>query len=96
MYHLMDDSVIKFILRQINAAAYTQLEITILQLAVPFEVIAVRAHAQIGLGIGNSYRRFRELTVKHPAVKLPELFLNVCYIRIHLDLTLNLLLTADR
>jgi hypothetical protein len=79
----MDYGVIKFILRQINTAAYAQLEIIILPLAVPFKTIAIQTHAQIRLGIGNRYRKFRKLTVKHSAVKLPELFLNVCYICLH-------------
>jgi hypothetical protein len=73
----MDYGIVNLLLGQIKPSAYTYPEIRILQFAVPFAVLAEGAHAKIGLGIGNSNRRYRELTVKHLPVKLPELFLNV-------------------
>jgi hypothetical protein len=75
--HLVDDCVVNLLLGQIKPSAYAYPEIRILQLAVPLAVLVEGAHAKIGLGVGNSYRRFRELTVKNLPVKLPELFLNV-------------------
>jgi len=76
--HFMNDSVVNLILRQVKPAAYAYPEIRILQFTVPFVVLAKSTHAKVGLGIGNGYWRFRELSVKHLPVKLPELFLNVC------------------
>jgi hypothetical protein len=81
--HLMDYGIVYLLLRHVKPAAYAYPEIRILQLTVPFAVLAVCAYAKVGLGIGNGYGRFREPTVKHTDVKLPELLLNVCYIRFH-------------
>ena len=83
MYHLMDDSVINLILRKVKPPAYAYLEVRILQTSVPFAVLAEGANAQISLGVGDGYRRFRESAVKHRDVKLPELLLNVFYCRYH-------------
>jgi hypothetical protein len=79
----MDYGIIYFLLGQVKPTAYAYLEIRILQLAVPFAVLAECTHAQICLGISDGYRRFREFSVKYHAVKLPELFLDVCNISLH-------------
>ena len=77
MYHLVDDGVVYLIPGQVKPSAYTYPEVRILQPAVPLAVLAESAHAQIGLGIGDGYRRLWEPAVKHLPVKLPELLLNV-------------------
>ena len=81
--HLMDYGIVYLILGQVKAAAYPQFEIRILQTAVPLAVLTECAYAQVGLCVANHNRRFRELSVKHLAVKLPEPVLYVFFIRNH-------------
>jgi hypothetical protein len=83
MYHLVDDGIINLIPGQVKPPAYAYLKVRIFQPAVPLAVLAERAHAHVCLGIGNSYRRFRQPAVKHLPVKHPELLLNVWYICSH-------------
>ena len=84
MYHLMDDSVLHFIFRQVKADADTETEVVKLHLTEQFPSFLIYKHAKEGLGIAKLNGKNREFIIKDKMIKLPKLIFNIFYCWLHL------------
>ena len=84
MYHLMDDSILYFIFRQVKADADTETEVIKFQLTEQFPSFLIYKHAKEGLGVAQLNGKNREFIIKNKMIKLPKLIFNIFYCGFHL------------
>ena len=84
VYHLVDNSVLHFIFRQVKADADTETEIVELQFAKQFPPFLIYKHTEEGLGVAKLNWKNREFIIKKKMIKLPNLILNIFYCGFHL------------
>ncbi len=83
MYHLVDDSILHFIFRQVKAGADTETEVVEFQLTEQFPSFLIYKHAKKSLGVAKLDGKFREFIIKNKMIKLPKLILNIFYCGFH-------------
>ena len=83
MYHLVDDSILHFIFRQVKAGVDTETEVVEFQLTEQFPSFLIYKHAKEGLGVAKLDGKNREFIIKNKMIKLPKLILNVFYCGFH-------------
>ena len=87
MYHLVDDSILHFIFRQVKAGADTETEVVEFQLTEQFPSFLIYKHAKKSLGVAKLDGKNREFIIKDKMIKLPKLIFNIFYCWLHLVIT---------